>query len=62
VSQRRESNPLYQSEVSDIFTTSVGLSRLPPSFGIVIAGLDPAIHPPWEATFFFDGCAGQARA
>jgi hypothetical protein len=27
VSQRRDSNPLYQGEVSDIFTTSVGLSR-----------------------------------
>ncbi len=29
---------------------------------LVIAGLDPAIYPIEIALFFFDGCAGQARA
>jgi hypothetical protein len=31
------------------------------TFNIVIAGLDPAIHP-FETKVFLDGYAGQARA
>jgi hypothetical protein len=35
--------------------------RMASSYSAVIAGLDPAIRL-LRKSFFFDGCAGQARA